>query len=351
MKKQKVLITGGAGFIGTNLTTYLLDKGGVDIVTFDRLAGGSNSASVIVLRGDILSQKDVVRAFDAYGPFTTVYHLAACMPDKSVPDDLLWKTNVSGTSLVAREAARHNVKSFVFTSTNVMYGIPEELPVTEKTLPKPIEIYGKSKVQAEKELSAFASSMNIQMFRCPVVSGVGRLGLQAILFEFISENKNIYVVGDGSNKYQFIDVIDLSDALEKASHREGLDTYVIGADQILTLRELFQAVIDYAGSTSKIISLPREATLFTLAMLEKFNISPLGVYQYTMIGRSLYADTTKVKKKLHWKPKKTNADTFIKNYAWYVNNKGTFAAIGSGKASSNKSLPKMGIFKLLKWIS
>lgn len=348
---KKVLVTGGAGFIGTNLIEYLSKKGGVRIVAFDKLPINNNSDAVTYVRGDILIQEDLVNVFRGHGPFETVYHLAACMPDKSVPNDVLWKTNVIGAAQIASVAANHKVKSFVFTSTNVMYGIPVELPVTEETPVRPLEIYGRSKVEAEGELAKFKGRMNIQMFRCPVVSGVGRLGLQAILFEFISENKNVYVLGDGANKYQFIDVLDLCDALEKSSHARGFDAYVIGADEILTLKEVYQKIIGYAASHSKIISLPRGPALFILSVFEKLNISPLGVYQYTMIGRSLYADTSKIKRKLNWHPKKTNADTFLENYKWYKAHKQTFVEVGSGSVSSNKSLPKMGIFKLLKTIS
>jgi UDP-glucose 4-epimerase len=206
-------------------------------------------------------------------------------------------------------------------------------------------------VEAENILQTFKGKMNIQIFRCPVVTGTGRLGLQAILFEFISENKNVYVLGDGSNKYQFVDAVDVCVALEKASYIKGFDIYNIGSNEILTLKELYQRVIDFALSKSRIISIPKLPALWILSILDKLNISPLGVYQYTMIGRSLYADTTKIKTKLGWKPRKTNADTFIQNYKWYQENRGKFVEIDSHIASDNRSLPKMGIFKLLKMLS
>lgn len=354
MKRQRVLITGGAGFLGTHLTQYLLQKNTGELVIFDKLERHTpvfHTGEVTYFKGNILSEEDVTRAFSQYGPFTTVYHLAGAMPNKEVPDDLLWKTNVLGTKSLVKKAIESKTKSFVFTSSNVAYGIPKQLPVTEETQLHPLEIYGKSKAQAEIELGRFKKDIDIQIFRCPVITGVGRLGLQAILFEFISENKNVYVLGGGLNRYQFVDVMDMADALEKASHIHGFDVYTIGADGVLPLREIYQKVIAYAGSTSKIVSLPKTLSFMILTILDKLNISPLGIYQYTMIGRSLYADTTKAKTRLNWHPKKTNADTFIENYEWYKRNKGTFVEIGSGSASSNKSLPKMGIFWLLKLLS
>src|SRR3989344_6560946 len=348
--RKKILITGGLGFLGSHLVNLLRED--CEIVVLDKLSRlGDEPEDVFYAQGNILSTQEVRDVFKKYGPFETVYHLAAEMPNKAVVDRLLWETNVRGTINVVKEAVKNKTKSFVFTSSNVAYGIPKKLPVREEDPLNSLEIYGKSKAKAEKELEGFRGKINIQILRCPVISGVGRVGLQSILFEFISENKNVYVLGDGSNKYQFVDVMDLVIALENASRVLGFDIYNIGADEILTLRELYQKVIEYAKSTSKIISLPKTLALIALSTLDKFNISPLGIYQYTMIGRSLYMDTGRIKKKLGFRPKKTNLDTFIENYKWYKGNKGQFTEIGSGNFSANRSLPKMGILKLVKMLS
>lgn len=353
MQRRKVLITGGAGFVGMHLVDYLLQKGEYDVVVFDKIdyyASRNQNKNVSFLKGNILSKKDVSKVFKKYGPFATIYHLASAMPNKEVSDSLLWETNVYGTLNIVNEAVKNKVESFIFTSSNVAYGIPKTLPASEETLLMPLEMYGKSKKQAEEELAKFKDKINVQIIRCPVIVGVGRLGLQAILYEFISENKNIYVLGNGDNRYQFVDASDVVVVLEMVSHLHGFNIFNIGADQILSLRELYQKVIDYAKSKSKIISLPKSPAIFLLAILDKLNISPLGIYQYTMISRSLYLDTTKIKKVLNWKPKKTNLDTFIENYKWYKENKGKFVKIGSG-VSANRSTPKMGILKLIKFFS
>lgn len=354
MIRENILITGGGGFVGTNLVSYLQRSGKYTITIFDKLddnISGNSRNNVYYFKGNIFSKKDVSNVFKTHGPFLTIYHLASAMPNKEVPDDVLWKTNITGTINVAAEAVKNKAQSIIFTSSNVAYGIPKRLPVTEETPLAPLEIYGKSKAQAEKELAKFKKDINIQIFRSPVISGVGRLGLQAILFEFISESRNVYVLGNGANKYQFVDVNDVCSALEKSSTIRGFDIYNIGADEVITLKEVFQKVIDYAESYSKIVSLPKAPSLYLLSVLDKLNISPLGVYQYTMIARSLYMDTTKIKTKLGWRPKKTNTDTFIDNYKWYRENKGNFTLIGSGDFSANRSLPKMGILRLVKMFS
>ncbi len=354
MKVKRVLITGGEGFLGSYFVEHLSQTEGYEIVVFDILdhdRAKPYPKTVFPYKGNILSQDDVHGVFQKYGPFSIVFHLASAMPNKVNSDEMTGKTNVDGTKQVVAEAVKNGVQSFIFTSSNVTYGAPQSLPVHEDTPLHPLEIYGKSKAQAERELEKFKKYINIQIFRCPVITGVGRLGLQAILFEFISENRNVYLLGDGSNKYQFIDAGDVCMALEKATRMKGFDIYAIGGDGIMPLRKLYQNVIEFAKSSSKIISLPKAPALFALATLDALNISPLGVYQYSMIGRSMYADTTKIKKKLGWKPSKTNADSFIENYRWYIQHKKEFTEIGSGNRSANRSLPKKGIFTLLKMFS
>lgn len=352
MVDSKILITGGAGFVGSHLVEYLLKKTDATLVVFSHIdAPVEDHERVVYYRGNISSAEDVTGVFEKYGPFEVVYHLASSMPNKAVSDEVLWQTNVTGMEHIAAASSHHGVRSFIFTSSNVTYGIPAALPTTEDTPLSPLEIYGKSKAAAEQILEKYRGKMHIQIIRCPVITGVGRLGLQAILYEFISEDKNVYVLGQGANTYQFVDVDDVCSALYAASSIEGFDVYNIGADEPLPLRELYRRVIEFAGSTSKIVSLPLKPALFLLAVLDRINMSPLGVYQYTMMGRSLYTDTTKIKSKLGWQPKKTNTDTFIENYVWYKANKGTFVGIGSNTASDNRSLPRMGILKLLKMIS
>ena len=224
MKNKKVLITGGAGFLGTHLTEYLFGKGEYEIVILDKLEESLSSKYkdlITHFQGDIMSKHDVSKVFKDHGPFPIIFHLASAMPNKAVTNNVLWETNVLGTRNMIEEAVKNKTDSFVFTSSNVAYGIPKVLPVTERTSLHPLEIYGRSKEQAEKELENFKENINIQIFRCPVITGTGRLGLQAILYEFISENKNVYVLGNGSNKYQFIDAMDACIALEKASNSKG----------------------------------------------------------------------------------------------------------------------------------
>lgn len=351
MSKKKILVTGGLGFIGSHLLKALLKDSNHEITVFDKLDPKDDMLEgAHYIKGNVISETDVENLFKNNGPFEIVYHLAAAMPNKEVSDSVMRNTNVIGTRNLVRESVKQKTKSFIFISSNVTYGIPIELPVTEETPLRPLEEYGRSKAAAEKELEKYKGKINIQIFRCPVVTGIGRLGLQAVLYEFISDNKRVYVLGGGENKYQFVDVEDVVQALIKSSSIKGFDVYVIGADEVLSLKDLYKGVIKFSGSKSKIFPLPMKPALLVLYLMDKINFSPLGVYQYTMMGRTIYADTKKIKQKLNWKPKRTNLDTFIENYKWYLKHKGNFSIIG-GERSPNKSLPKMGILKIIKLFS
>lgn len=350
---KRVLVTGGAGFLGTHLVSYLLRKNYRIVIlnTPSVKNEWEGNYKVQFFPGNILSLSDINTVFTQYGPFDIIYHLAAALPNKQVSKNDLWSINVTGTKNLVKKACDAKVRSFIFTSSNTVYGTPSQNPVTEKTPLKPIEIYGKSKVFAEKILNEYKGKINIQIFRCPVISGVGRLGLQALLYEFISENKKVYMLDNGNNKYQFVDAHDLCIALEKANTKKGFSIYNIGADNILSLKDLYKTVIAHAKSRSKIVSIPKTPAIVFLALLDKLNLSPIGVYQYNMLGKSLYADTTKVKKELHWTPKKTNIDMFIENYDWYIKNKNGIEVAGKSNKSANRSLPQMGFLHLIKYFS
>src|SRR5437868_6841578 len=107
MNRKKVLVTGGVGFLGTHLVSYLLETGKYDIVIFDKLehnVPNTFSKHITYCKGNIVSKEDVERAFRVYGPFTSVFHLAAAMPNKAVIDNVLWETNVTGTKNLIEKA-------------------------------------------------------------------------------------------------------------------------------------------------------------------------------------------------------------------------------------------------------
>ena len=133
-------------------------------------------------------------------------------------------------------------------------------PVTEEDTPEPIEVYGRSKAEAEKVLADFPD-INPVIIRCPTIIEEGRLGLLSILFEFIQEGRKVWVVGDGSNRYQFIYAPDLADACIRALSFGKPALFNIGSDNVATMREVYENVIRNVGTKSRVASLPKAPTL------------------------------------------------------------------------------------------
>jgi nucleoside-diphosphate-sugar epimerase len=244
---------------------------------------------------------------------------------------------------------KFNVPTLVFTSSNCLWAKNFGRPVRETDSPNPVEIYGKSKLEGEKILSKYKKDFNAVIFRCPTIIDEGRLGLLAILFEFIEENRKVWLVGKGENIYQFIYAKDLVDACIRALSYKKSNLFNIGSDNVSSLREVYDYVIKKSSSHSRIVSLPKKPSIFLMKLAHFLNISPLGPYHYKMIAESFVFDTSKIKKELSWRPSLNNKEMLYKAYLYYKKNK---SLIHKRKnVSAHKQPSKMGVIRILKWIS
>ena len=199
---KKVLVTGGSGFFGGILKNRLLAEG-FNVVNLDLVADPDSHHNLTSVQGDIRDAARVDRLF-AEERFDSVIHCAAMLAHEKIDDATLWSSNVDGTHTLADACRRRGVKSLVFTSSNCLWAHNVGHPVREDDPPAPVEIYGRSKFAAEQVLQQFHNDLAIVMIRCPTIIDSGRLGLLAILFEFIHEGRKVWVVGNGANRYQFI---------------------------------------------------------------------------------------------------------------------------------------------------
>ena len=282
-------------------------------------------------------------------PFTHIFHCAAILAHAAKDKNFLWTSNVDGTRNVAEAAKAHGVKHLVFTSSNCLWGENFHRPVREDDEPKPVEIYGKSKWEGEKILKEYERDMNIVILRCPTIVDAGRLGLLSILFEFIDEGRKVWVVGGGKNVYQFIAAPDLVDACIKAADFNASATFNIGSDNVKSFREVYESVIRKAGAKAQVANLPRSLAIPAMKIAYALGLSPLGPYQYKMIAEDFVFDTSRIKEKLGWRPTITNEDMLWRAYEYYRKHR---AEIESRiDASAHRSSAKMGVIRILKWLS
>ena len=345
---MRFLITGGAGFFGSQLAADLAERGH-SVVILDRVMDAQLAQRFPFAHVDLRQPEAVKQVFQEHGPFDGVFHVAAMLAHAIKDERDLVDSNVTGTRNIVAAAVAAGTPHLVYTSSNCVIGKPIRQPVGEDDPLKPLEIYGRTKLEGEQILAEYQDRINITMIRCPTIMGGGRLGLLSILYEFIYEGRKVWMLGDGSNRYQFIAAPDLIAALESAIGQTGFHLYNIGSDDVPTLRELYESVIHYAGTRARVARLPKAPAVASMRVLHMLGMSPLGPYHYKMLAESFVFDTSHIKHDLAWQPTKNNIQMLTESYQWYVDH---YAEVyGGGERSAHRQPVKLQALALLKRIS
>ena len=202
------LVTGGAGFLGSLIVKELL-LNGENVKVLDINDDDNSSKDVEFIKCDIRDKSNVEKYMKG---IDVVHHNVALVP-LTKSGRKFWDVNVEGSRIAAEAALKNNVESFIHMSSSALYGNVNQFPITEKTPLSPIEIYGKAKLEGEKAvMKVLRDQISLTVVRPRTILGEGRLGIFQILFEWIKNNKNVYVIGSGDVKFQFIHAKDLIDA-------------------------------------------------------------------------------------------------------------------------------------------
>jgi UDP-glucose 4-epimerase len=342
----QLCVTGGSGFLGSLLVGHLLDAGH-DVSSIDLLPATIDHPRLNAVTGDIRDRGTLDGLFARSRP-EAIFHCAALLAHDNVTSKEMWSSNVDGTAVLAEAAAAAGIAKIVYTSSNCLWGRSFDHPVTEDEPPAPVELYGESKWEGEKILRA-RGDIAATAIRCPTIIDEGRLGLLAILFEFIADNRRVWTVGAGNNHYQFIYAADLIDAMLRAWRADRGGVYGIGSDNVATMRDMFAHVIAQSGSRSRVASLPTLPTIAAMKLAHALHVSPLGPYHYRMIASSFVFDTSRIKADLGWRPTLTNSEMLLKAYRYYHANRGEIAS--RKQVSAHRQSAKMGVIRVLKWLS
>ena len=344
---KNVLVTGGSGFFGGVLKRRLLSEGH-RVHNIDLVEDTDSHPALGKTKGDIRDTALLHYLF-THGRYDAVMHAAALLAHDTINDNDLWTSNVDGTRNIAEACRAHNVRQLIFTSTNCLWASNLGHEVREDEPPNPVELYGRSKLAAEEALKPYEADLNVITIRCPTIIDSGRLGLLAILFEFIQDNKKVWVVGSGSNRYQFIYAQDLATACIQAMDYPHSDLFHIGSDNVCSLREVYEAVIRDAGTRARVAQLPKAPTIAAMKLAHKLGVSPLGPYHYRMIAEDFIFDTTRIRERLGWRPTVTNQQMMTEAYRYYAAQRKEIHARKDVSAHSKPA--SMGIIRLLKWMS
>ena len=339
---RMVLVTGGSGYFGSILVAMAAARGDrvriLDINPPDEAPAG-----VDVHVADV-RDLDAVRA--ACQGVDVVLHNVAQVP-LARDREQFRSVNVVGTANVLLAARDAGVAKVVHTSSSAVFGIPEANPVTEDTPGRPLEAYGLAKLEAEQLChDAAAAGLDVSIVRPRTILGHGRLGIMAILFDFVADGAPVFVFDGGGNRYQFVHADDLADACLRAADRPGPATYNVGATEFGTMRETLQALVDHAGTGSRVRSIPSAPARLAMRALSTVGLAPFAPYHWLLYGESLWFDTTKAREELGWAPAHSNADMVIESYEWYrAHGRGE----GGGAARSHHQSPaRAGLVAALK---
>ena len=311
---MKILVTGGAGYIGSVLVNKLIEQGH-QVNVIDDLSNGFREnidRRAKFTEGSILDKGNLNQALEGV---EVVYHLAAKIrvEEGEAKPELYKKVNIEGTLDLIKACVDKKIAKFIFASTAAVYGDPEEFPVNENSRTNPVNVYGATKLEIDKYLEANAKNMGISTicFRFFNIGGalktkegswlkIKHEGATHLIPSILhsSSNKPLLIFGndwptkDGTPTRDFVHVVDLADALIKALNS-----------------------LDKAGN--QVINLGTATGSTVLEVVKTAEKSLNKVISYNFAGRragdsfALVTSNQKAKEILNWQPTKTLSDILI----------------------------------------
>ncbi|MBE2199060.1 MAG: NAD-dependent epimerase/dehydratase family protein [Anaerolinea sp.] len=266
---SKILVTGGAGFIGSHLVEELVNRGH-EVVALDDLSGGFVDNVVDGARFMEASINDVetINRLFAVEQFEHVYHLAAYAAEglSHFIKRFNYNNNLMGSVNLINASVNTGVKCFVFTSSIAVYGTSAELPMTEKTAPHPEDSYGVAKLAVEHELAASKHMFDLDyiVFRPHNVYGERQnigdkyRNVVGIFMNQILQGKPMTVFGDGTQSRAFSYIGDMTPIMADAIQTPDAYNQVfnIGADQPYNVTDLAAAIAQAMGAPNNVVHVP-----------------------------------------------------------------------------------------------
>lgn len=329
-EKMKILVTGGAGYIGSHCTLRLLEAG-YDVIIFDNYSTGhretvdalkkvnSNGKVLAVIEGDLLNYPDIDAVFESYH-FDVVIHLAAYSQVTESVDNpgKYYRNNVCGTLNLLDSMHSHDVKMIVFSSTAAIYGEPEYTPVDENYPLEPINPYGTSKLMIEQILDDYdiaygLRSVRLRYFNVAGADPEGRIGewhqpethlIPNILKSISEENHTFSLFGadyptrDGTCIRDYVNIMDIADA-----HIQAVKYLLSGGKT-----DYFNLGTEEGSSVKEIISTCESITgsKIPLEICDRRLGDPITLVAYSNKAREI----------LKWNPHHSLLDSIRTAYQW-----------------------------------
>ncbi len=297
---KTVLVTGGAGFIGSNIADELIDRG-YKVVIIDNLSTGLTeniNRKAKYIKGDVRNTKDLDKVFK--NKIDVIFHIAGCASTiKSFDDpaaDL--NTNVGGTINIINYAVKHKVSRLLYASSMTSYGVPDAVPVKETFSTRPIAYYGITKYAGERYVLAtglredMGFKLNATAFRMFNVYGRRQSltnpyqGVVSIFIGNVLRGEKVTVFGDGMQSRDYVHISDVANA------------WIGAIDNKKAFGEVFNLGSGIRVSVNELIDI-------TLKSFGKNRKTNKIVYKAARPGdqRHMQADISKAARMLKWNPR------------------------------------------------
>ncbi len=286
---MKVLVTGGAGFIGSHLVNRLVREG-CKVAVVDNLSAGSRefvNSKAEFFEVDIRDYEGLKAAIEKIQPEIIVHLAAQIDVVKSFEDPSFdASVNVFGTLNLLKLSALSGIRKFVFTSSAAVYGEPKKLPVDENHRLSPLSPYGVSKASGEWFTRIYCEKSGIEwvVFRLANVYGprqgvYSKGGVISMMIESFLKGKEFTLYSPAYSSRDFIYVDDVVEAFTRAINSSSSGIFNISSNRETYLEELYETVTKYLNGRVKIESMIREGEI-----------------------KRIYLDNTKAREVLAWEP-------------------------------------------------
>jgi len=324
---KNILVTGGAGFIGSNFINYILEKrDDYNIINLDKLTYAGNLENLKssegkknyhFIKGDITNPELVRYIFGKFAIKNVINFAAESHVDRSIlGSEIFFRTNVIGTNVLLEISRQYEIEKFIQISTDEVYGsLGEDGSFTETTPLSPNSPYAASKASADMMAKAFHHTYGLPVIitRCSNNYGLYQFPEKLIPLMIINtlNDKKLPVYGDGMHVRDWIYVIDHNKAVELV-FEEGKpgEVYNIGASNEMPNIKIVELILDHLGKGRDLIQYVKDR--------------PGHDRRYAI-------DSSKIKEELNWKPEYSFEEAIRETIDWYIKNKNWWKKIISGE--------------------
>lgn len=249
---MKVLVTGGAGFIGSHVVDRLIQRGD-DVTVFDNLSSGKQ---------DFINEKaefielDLVKDDDELNleGFEEVWHIAA-NPDVRIGSqspESIYYNNIQATFNILEAMRKYGVGRIIFTSTSTVYGEAKVIPTPETYPPHPISIYGASKLACEALIASYCHTFDMKSWIYRFANVIGRRSTHGVIYDFIMKLRRnpekLEILGDGEQNKSYIYIDDCIDAMFHGLKSDGdVNIFNIGSNDQIKVKRIAEIVCEAMG--------------------------------------------------------------------------------------------------------